>query len=188
MLIFLHIPHTGGRNLGRWLWDKQISYKRLHNSNDLKECEINEKDILYFIIRNPVERCYKEFLHYSERLDIVGVVNHLTKDLFKNKDYKDYKDYFSLEINCNVYCKFILLRCDFDKPITEDEFENMNIQRLKYDFFENLNKLPKLSEILKQEINLATPKYKNDITIPDEIKKFIIEKNKYDIMFLKTFK
>jgi hypothetical protein len=117
MLWFFHVPHTGGRALGRFLWKNHSGkYKKLHNAKDIKAAkqELSSDDTIdkYFILRDPVERAYKEFLHYSNNLTHIGIVNHLILSELRQRDpsfdHTNPAAYFALEENRNVYCKFLL--------------------------------------------------------------------------------
>ena len=189
MLWFLHVPHTGGRGLGRFLWTKEIPYLKIHNNIDFINAHKKDKskpENKYFILREPIERGYKEFLHYSTRLDSVEMVNHLNiKDILKknpNFDHHNPRHYFSLEVNRNVLCKFLLEREDFSIPICQQEYDSININSFIFDLFTDLPHLPKLREALNVEIIVPNNGVSQKKEIYEEIKQIISENNKFDIM------
>lgn len=217
MLWFFHVPHTGGRALGRYLWSNHSGqYKKLHNSEDIRECtaavesgvEKTETIIKYFILRDPIERGYKEFLHYSNNLTQIGQVNHLNLENLKqtnpNFDHTDPVAYFSLEVNRNVYCKFLLERTDFSQPVTDRDLHiilnkflpssstttDKSDQEFYYDLFTDLQtgSMPVLEKILGTTITLPTPRQLHNkqpneerVKVPDDIRKTIVERNIYDV-------
>ncbi len=125
MLTFLHVPHTGGRVLKRGLRFKK-GINSVHNGTDIKNKSIHK--IQYFILRPTVERIVGQVLHYSKNLKKMGQVNHLKMETLPNGYDMDNPFHFiKLEVNCNVYCKFILNRIDFSLPITENDFEELCI-------------------------------------------------------------
>lgn len=184
MIIFLHVPHTGGRCIGKYLWNNNLKYLKLHNADDIKNNK-NIEGVKYFVLRDPVERSYREYIHYSRNLERIGQVNHLTLSNFKNLDYKNPYDYLSLEVNRNVYCKFLLLREDFNIPITEKDYSNINVNDYKFDMFSDLPYLPTLSDLISSNVNLDN-KYKSNIIFCEDIKNFIIKNNEYDIRLFKS--
>lgn len=196
MIWFLHIPHTGGRGLGRFLWCKEIPHLKIHNGNDFLNAHINVKkdkipDYKYFILRDPIERGYKEFLHYSSRLDVVDTVNHLNiSDILKknpNFNHKEPKDYFGLEINRNLLCKFLLEKEDFSIPLTEKEYCSININNFIFDFFTDLPNLPNLRKILNTDIIVPNIGNSQQKEVPLEIKKIIEQYNNFDLMLFSQF-
>lgn len=196
-MLFLHVPHTSGRGIGRFLWnhqkDHKIDYKKIHNAKDfetifsnINNLEINNI-IKYFVVRDPIERSYKEFIHYSKNLGKIGIVNHLKlSEIKKNNpkfDHTDPFDYLDLEVNKNVYCKFLLFRTDFTIPITEEDYLKIDINKFYYDLFTDLPELSTLSKLIDMNVNLPTFSF-NPIDIPEDIKNFIIMNNQYDIKLI----
>jgi hypothetical protein len=82
------------------------------------------KERLYFILRDPYERFVAEFLHYSNRLDIVGQVNHLKREEI-TVDYKDPFQYTAMEVNRNVMCKFLSRSLDFSATFPSENVESL---------------------------------------------------------------
>jgi hypothetical protein len=180
----LHIPHTGGRVLNGYLWrnpqilaynsedDKTqviIQYFKIHNANDIhKHKSINNDDntkiLKYFVLRDPIIRAYKEYAHYNRNLKNIGRVNHLElSDIQKRcqAEGKEYHldsldDYFMLEVNRNVLCKFLLGRTDFSIPITDSDCQLcMNLllnEKYIYDLFDEtmMMSYPKFFEMLQK--------------------------------------
>jgi hypothetical protein len=101
-----------------------------HNAGDmaklpgLLDSGNEEEGKLYFILRDPYERFVAEFLHYSNRLDAVGQVNHLKKEEI-SIDYKDPFQYAGMEVNRNVMCKFLSRSLDFSAT-----FPSGNVEKL----------------------------------------------------------
>jgi len=189
-IVFLHVPHTGGRMIGRFMWSHNLNYVKLHNNNDISLYLDDDNDYKngiekYFVVRDPIERAYKEFLHYSRNLDRIGMVNHLSISDFTNLDHNNPYDYLGMEVNKNVYCKFLLMREDFSVPVTDQEFNKMDLDDFKYDLFEDIPTLPTLSGLIN--MNIDVPKLtKTDVEIPQNVKTFIEKNNEYDIMLFKN--
>lgn len=129
-LVYLHIPHTCGRSIKRTLWEKSILKDMIviHNGDQMIQNLNNMYDI-YFVLREPLERIIGEYKHYSVNLKTLGMVNHLEiKNIMTQQptfDLNNILDYCNLEVNKNVYCKFLLFRKDFNKPVTIDEFNKV---------------------------------------------------------------
>lgn len=170
-IVHLHIPHTGGRCLGRYafkcyqqLKDKNITYTRLHNARNIADYlhvidSTTDNTVFYFVLRDTTERLYKEFLHYSSRLQTVGMVNHLDLSDIQ-KRYPDFNvtsfsDYCRLEVNRNAYCKFLLLRTDFNIPITDTDYQQvldlLKRGNFKYDVFDKPLVLHEFANLLDVE-------------------------------------
>ncbi len=186
-MLFIHVPHTSGRSLKSYLLRRGDNIITVHNAEQIKELD-KEYSIKYFILREPTERVWKEFLHYSENLKIGGRVNHLNilhlKKANPSFDPKNISHYISLEVNRNVCCKFLLLRTDFNIPVTETDLNYLkeNISSFKYDIFKKPMTYPVLSTIIDPiDANL---KYITDeaILISQEAVSEIIRLNTFDIM------
>lgn len=197
----MHIPHTGGRALNHWLRREKIPNTRVHNADQMKSLCDNaaanaQYPIFYFILRHPVERGYREWMHYSRNLDALGRVNHLDRSSLAEQgcDYHKPEDYFQLEVNRNVYCKFLLHRTDFEQPITRSDFEQIKeLENVKFDWFSSLPNLPVLDEILNHThpVDLDTIKTNDkrleSIDIPGAVKDVIEKWNEWDMrLFAKT--
>lgn len=176
MIIYLHVPHTCGRSIKRSLFNKDELKKItwIHNSDQIQNTNVTNNDILYCVLRNPIERVIGEFKHYSRNLKSIGVVNHLDLNhLLKqnnNFDVNNILDYCSLEVNRNVCCKFILLRTDFNIPINEKEFNTLLNCNFKFDVYSFPLKLPILSSLLGFEIEphvIVNNIDKSEITIEE---------------------
>lgn len=206
--LHLHVPHTGGRSLHGILWHNSVNFQKVHNAKAIEEFllglgslsntplinEIIPKSNRYFVLREPVERAYKEFRHYSKNLQTIGRVNHLILDDLK-KDNKSFNpasidDYFSLECNRNVYCKFLLLKKDFNRPITDIDFEHLKdlikSDRIVFDRFVdgkiqylNLRKILNLNDDIKIDINMHPTNSSCDIS--NDEKSFLEKCQMYDL-------
>uniref|UniRef100_A0A6C0BMG0 Uncharacterized protein n=1 Tax=viral metagenome TaxID=1070528 RepID=A0A6C0BMG0_9ZZZZ len=196
MLVFFHVPHTGGRNVGRCLWHLNTPHRRVHQARDFQALE-KGSHTNYFILRDPIQRAHKEFVHYSRRLIEAGRVNHLTLDDFSGLDPQNPEHYFGLEVNRNVYCKFLLSAReprDFSRPITREDLkwlkENVP-KRFRFDHFTQLPHLPVLEKILGHPVKLpvTTPVTFGDGGNPAEISEKtqpLLEKaNEFDIELVK---
>lgn len=187
MIVYLHIPHTCGRSIKRALFVKDELKKIawVHNSSQIQNIP-NNNETLYFVLRNPIERIIGEFKHYSKNLLSIGVVNHLelSQIINNNKkfDAKNIIDYCTLEVNRNVCCKFILLRCDFNIPVSEKDYSTLLSSDFKFDLYSFPLKLPVLSKLLGFEIAphiVVNNINKNDVK-KDDID-IIAKLNEYDI-------
>ena len=160
--IFLHIPHTSGRVLKEFIEKNRMKIEYVHNFYGLKAIRNKEYDTIYTIIRNPLDRAISEYLHYSRLLMNQGYVNHLA--LVKIRRERPFfnpavpQDYFDLEENKNVMCKFLLRKTDFTKPVDNDDFKNVttliNSGNIKYDTYSKINyKLPVFSKIIDWNVD-----------------------------------
>lgn len=188
MIIYLHIPHTCGRSIKRsfFIKDELKNIVWIHNSSQITQMKRNNDEILYFVLRNPIERVIGEFKHYSRNLKSIGIVNHLDLNniLEKNPTFnmESILDYCSLEVNRNVCCKFLLLRKDFNIPITENDYSAILNSNFKFDVYSFPLKLPVLSSLLGFEISphiVVNNVDKNDIS-KNKIE-MIKKLNEYDL-------
>ena len=132
-ILFIHIPHTGGRLLKTFIRRNkhQTKIHYVHSAQTINKFKRVHKQsfIPYFVLRHPVNRCISEFVHYSKILNEYGMINHLflskIKETNKDFDHLDPYSYFSIEETRNVMCKYLLLRTDFSQPITDDEFHQL---------------------------------------------------------------
>lgn len=130
-ILFLHVPHTGGRGLLSTLTSRITT---VHNAVDIEKLTVEQRSLpLYMVFRDPVHRALGEYYHYSMQFMRTGYVNHMNKTTMGNVDVSTIDKYFSLEVNCNTMCKFILLRTDFSVPITEADYQTVLTVPLLYD-------------------------------------------------------
>ena len=208
--IFLHIPHTSGRCLRNVLKNLERNgiFRSLHNEKFISKYNDawgKHKQMMYFILREPIGRTIGEFTHYSNHIKKFGWVNHLNKDIVSEvKDDTDLADpfeYVKLENNKNLYCKFILLREDFSEPVSKADYEKV-LEILEqglcfYDIFSS--RLTNLESILERPINMKMKMtndkkegtkgiYESDVKIKsslmgnEELISLIQEENKFDLM------
>ena len=122
-----------------------------------------------------------------EILPRIGIVNHLKLSELKRNDsdfdHTNPFDYLDLEVNKNVYCKFLLFRTDFNIPISDEEYQKIDLDDFHYDLFSNLPELPTLSDLIGIKITLPTFVTK-EYKIPENIREFIIMNNQYDIKLI----
>lgn len=195
MVVFLHVPHTGGRSLNRALWRAGKSLTRLHNPEQIEEylsssrlSSFPGKDPLrYFILRSPLKRSKEEYLHYTRRLQEIGVVNHLDLAQIRKKrpKFNPERDYYSLEENRNLYCKFILLRKDFSLPLTEEDFSQIEKLfqegKLVYDLFDPQGTNHRnLRSLLNLDFDLGSPSFSPSWS-PTLLPKGLEEANLFDL-------
>jgi len=148
-----------------------------------------------------------EFVHYSNNLINMGMVNHLTSreilHQFPNFNLSDPYDYFSLEVNRNVMCKFLLLKKNFNETINEIEFIELKNKiekgEIVYDIFNNekinytvLKKLIKIEDLneLKDKYyrkNIKQVELKNKLLQNKQLRNFLEAENKYDCDLFKQF-
>lgn len=175
MLVHLHVPHTGGRYLKHQVWNQSIPLKSIHQVESL-----NPDDQRYLVLRDPIVRAWAEFIHYSAAYDRVGRVNHLSKEEL-GLDLSTYSQYFSLEINRNVYCKFIL---GTTEPITEQSFQNVLNCKLAFDRFSDSLSLPVLAKLLQidQGIFIGGKRPQSTVhIIPDQFIELMSDCQNYDV-------
>ena len=123
----------------------------------------------------------------------MGMVNHLNLYDLKHDNPAfnptNILDYISLEVNRNVLCKFLLLRTDFNKPITNEEYDAIiemfqGSNKPVYDIYKYpLNTLPVLSKLVGVDITplgFRTNCKKDDILVKNVICNKIKQLNKYD--------
>lgn len=209
ILMYAHIPHTGGREIRRCLKNLHVTnkYRYVHNAENIKQYLRYHKKCspVYFILRNPSKRLVGEYCHYSELLSNVNYVNHLNlfKIRDKNKTFepRDPLHYFDLEVNRNVMCKYVLKRTDFNIPINENDYNEiikLYIDgKLLYDTFNstrlNLINLSKTLNVdleqLNKQINKRDTikygkhdKYKNELVSNIVLIEHLTKLNKYDYM------
>jgi hypothetical protein len=115
-LVFLHIPHTAGTPLKRYLKHNKLEVDCVHNAEEMQT--VSESTKGYFVLREPFQRFVAEFMHYSKRLDHRGEVNHLKEEDFIGLDFQNPYQYAELEVNKNVMCKFLARSTDFSIPFT----------------------------------------------------------------------
>lgn len=174
--VFLHIPHTSGRLLRKYMWYKgyltgngSIRCHIVHNSEQMVDNDLPR----YFILRDPVERIIAEYIHYSRRLLDIGVVNYL--DLANiHQDYPKFdpsniQDYISLEETRNLYCKFLLGRKDFGIAISDTDFELLSKGAFIYDVYQKPMNYSSLQEFLHEKI---------DVSIVEKIYRYPLTLNK----------
>ena len=202
-LVYLHVPHTCGRLIKRDLWGKNLlkNVVCVHNQNDIiKQCSFVElvdlKDTcknpyqLYFVLREPLERIIGEYKHYSKTLTYDMEVNHLEPNDVKHIDLNNILDYYSLEVNRNTYCKFILLKTNFNQPINDNDYQNIikiiDSGKIKYDMYSfPLSSLPILSDIVGKDIlpvSTFSNVKKNEILSNNDICNKLRKINIYDFM------
>jgi len=193
-LLFLHVPHTGGRVLKRILskLPKDIDYVSSHNGEHFGE--INTTGYLqYFILRPTLDRVIGQCLHYSRNLNQIGIVNYLrVESLPENYNIDNPCHFVNLEENRNLYCKFLLNRENFKIPITDTDYVQV-LALFKgdnppiWDMYSYPNTLTNLEKLLKHKIEcrkfVQTSKSRHDRLFSyrafiNEIKQC----NKYDIM------
>lgn len=189
-ILFLHVPHTGGRVLKRALMRIGSDVISVHNDKDMVMLNKEEYQ-LYFILRPTVDRVIAQCLHYSRNLRTIGIVNYLRKStLPKNYDIDNPFDFIGLEKNRNLYCKFLLRYEDFDKPVTQEDYEcvlglfnNQGRLKPKWDVYKFPNELGTLegmigSNVECQSFNQTCDEgWGNNESFVSEIKSL----NKFDI-------
>jgi hypothetical protein len=196
--IYLHIPHTSGRTIKRTLWNKGFLKDIIcvHNAQHITEniTKITPDLKLYFVLREPLNRIIGEYKHYSRNLKIIGQVNHLTKNDVKHIDLDNILDYCSMEVNRNVLCKFLLLKTDFDKPITDADYEKVEklcqTDKVIFDKYKFPLDLPNLSSLIGSEIKpivIVQNSDKNDVLLNNDICIKIKKLNEYDFKFFDKY-
>lgn len=206
MFIFIHIPHTSGRVTRKLLTNNKIEYLYVHNFNGIKKLDSDHQR--YSIIRDPTTRLISEFAHYSQLIEKRGRANYVnTKDY--TFDPTNPFEYFNLEMNKNVMCKFLLLKQDFETPITEND---VNIiltliqeKKILFDYlkeepeFFNLAKLINFEEPeLRKRLNYIknyrmfepskSTEIKKELRENQEFIEFIQNENKYDYLLYEKLK
>jgi hypothetical protein len=198
-LIYLHIPHTAGRVIRRFLWQNDLLKDIQHTHNGEQTAEILSKSsnwdkaTKYFVKRPVVERMIGQFLHYGARLANTGRVNDLYLNKIKENqpdfDANDPVQFVSLEENRNHYCKFILGFTDFSKPMADADFERVLAMKstLHWDEFQTPAKVPVFEKLLNQKIDLTTVNHpsmtfmhqteKRNVLLADKELAALIEKN-----------
>ena len=185
-IIYLHVPHTCGRMIKRDLWNKKLLKNIIcvHNQNDIINCYSTESyDLIYFVLREPLDRIIGEYKHYSKALMNDMKINHLEPQDVKNIDLNNILEYCSLETNKNVYCKFLLLKKNFNVPINDIDYKNIiklvEENRVKYDKYTfPLENLPVLSNIVSQNI-LPVSIFPNVKKCDISLDKYICDRLKY---------
>jgi len=193
MILYLHIPHTGGRVLRIYLWangyiDTKVRY--VHGTPGITRMLKNgEENSIYFVLRNPVERIIGEFLHYSDLLKKHGMVGHLwlhkIEEKFPDFDPTDPYQYIKVESGHNLCCKYLLLRTDFNLPITDDDFSSLKekLNDMKFDLYETPLTHPVLAEMLNIDKNILIEGLENtpiqSLVIPDKKYKESLLSNLY---------
>lgn len=195
-VLILHVPHTSGRSLRRYLWTNRLlgdDLKLVHNGKQIEPIVGIDWDIVYFILRDPILRLYKQYHHYSRNLQQIGRVNHLDmSEIIKtnpNYDLNSFEDFFQLEQNRNLYCKFLLLRTDFTEPITTTDWnkiqEEIKTEKYRCDMFGS--ELRTLSQILDRDIDRTNIVYA-PYSCPEITKnqRYLIElNNQFDMLLFK---
>lgn len=185
MFNYLHIPHTGGRVLRATLHQHLISYNYIHNPTQMLEnydCKYPD----YFVLREPVERCLAEYTHYSRNLKNISYVNYLSIHDFNTQDIS-IETYYSIEKTCNLTCKFLLHRTDFNIPVTETEFNQILQQNLIYDTFSKsiqYTNLFKLINDISLDINRNRSQHVYQLSplqLSESQLSFLKTKNNYDL-------
>ena len=164
-LIFLHIPHTAGRSIKRILFSEgflmdsaPIKVQVVHNSEQMKKLK-NDRGIIkkYFVLRPTVERLIGQTIHYSRNLKSIGQVNHLIlndlKKKFPHYDLDNPFQFINLPSNQNVYCKFLLGFTNFNKIVTDNDFEKVKAMFKSnnppiWDYYTKPIKTPNLEKLL----------------------------------------
>jgi len=132
-VVFAHVPHTAGRAAKRYLWihypQKHIS---IHTPEDIDQLTIAAHAYLrYFVLRDPVHRIIAEYLHYSVTLSdpTGGRIGYLSLDDARKQlpsfNPSNLLDYVRLPITNDVCCKLLLLRTDWNKPISAEEYQTL---------------------------------------------------------------
>lgn len=172
--VFAHIPHTGGRYLKRVLWLQGIEMLSYHQA-----ASIIPAGTYYFVLREPVERAYAEYCHYSDTYKRNGIVNHLDRDVLQ-LDLDSIEQYFGLELNCNVMCKFLL---GITRQVTEADYQQILSMPLVYDMFTDNIQYTALTALLGVDAAIfnASARYTNKLTISPEIYQQVAQYHSYDL-------
>ena len=169
MIAYLHVPHTGGRVLQKYLQtsgyiNTQIRY--IHGTRGIERIHrTGEKVSLYFILRNPIDRIIGEFLHYSKLLKETGRVAYLQLDKIikvnPNFDPLNPYHYIQIESGHNMYCKYLLLKTDFSVPITDNDFLLLRkkLSEIKFDYYDT----PLTHPVLSDMIGIDKDTFKKDL-------------------------
>jgi hypothetical protein len=88
-----------------------------------------------------------------------------------------------------VYCKFLLQRSNFSIPVTHEEVASISLDDFHHDDFTTLPKLPVLSKLLNEEIQVkehgaASGAAGNHRRVPEEVREIIERYNAHDIYLL----
>ena len=164
-LVFLHVPHTGGRVLISEF--KKIKEEDPHLNvvwpHQPRDFHAVKRDCVgvqqYFILRPTIDRLLGQFIHYTKRLQLVGIANHLRiGSLPKGFQLDNPRHFFMIEENRNLYCKFLLNRKDFSKPVTFTDFKRVlaffnSEQSPIWDVYTFPNKFTQLETFLERTVN-----------------------------------
>ena len=172
MLVLLHVPHTSMYPVYNIMSNLSIHHFYVKTENDfhnMKKRTLNVDDVqYYFILRNPIERISKEFIHSKQEIKI--------------------SDHIMIERNRNVNCKYIL---GSSEPITDESFNEVlhliSQGKVKYDLFSEKTEYDTLFKLTG--INMydygVTNEYKNKKRIPFFVPQELLFKfnefNEYDI-------
>lgn len=207
-ILHLHVPHTAGRCIRRFIANNCHGSRTVASSRDIsnyhKSLALDENestDITYWVLRNPIERVAAEYIHYSSTLKVLGEIGDLRLDILRRENPKFNldipSDYIQLERRRNVYCKFLLQREDFTLPISDSDYDHVVAMTKRddivVDFFEALD-FSNLSRISKQPID-RIQKYSSNYDADwksnyrtkrmkllenSDLRKLIGEQNQYD--------
>jgi hypothetical protein len=183
-ILFLHIPHTCGRLLKRILTFHNVPYNAIHNEKQFNNSLKNTHQI-YFILRNPLERCVAEFVHYSFTfVHSQYQVNNLSLPC---QSFDSIENYYSSENRCNLTCKYLLQK-PFDSPITDKDFDSILQMNFHFDIYSNPLDPKTLSSLanfdIKKELDnsLQYGRYLPSKKLGKPFNKsFIVSRNFYDV-------
>lgn len=122
-LLVYHIPHTCISVFKNILTNLKINYICVQNISDYNKIDKNKKYTKYFIARDPVERCIREYYDFKKYF------HRFNKNKFNLKihssDYDSITSYFMNESRRNVMCKTLLGYKDFSCHIDDNLFNSL---------------------------------------------------------------
>jgi hypothetical protein len=208
-IIYLHVPHTAGRVIKKYLYKrgflaktKNLNIFFVDNPKDffaLKEKLDNI--IIYTIIRSPIDRLIEQFIYYSKNfknLKNLKNVEHMNKNICTDLKKKlgsfnstSLHNFIRFPENQNIFCKFLLGRQNLKRPICENDYKKIKIllkksDKIIWDLYKKPVKVPQLEKLLNipiiPEAFLDCSIDKHAILFKDtNLKSKIINLNKYDI-------
>lgn len=163
MKLILHdIPHTCSKIIMNLMSIRNCKFD-IYNQTSLNIN--NDYDYQYVIIRDPLERYYKEFFDYKNAY----LLNKQIKCSFdiEPNALQSINLYMGYECTCNVFCKSLMLYKDFNVKFTEEDYQKLitkiRDEKIIFDIYSKCIDFKNLEKLLNIEFKKMLPNYDNTL-------------------------